>query len=61
MADKTVSMTFLLEPDLRKAFIDLCRADDKPAAQVLRAFMREYIERNAQGRLPLKSGGGNGS
>lgn len=61
MADKTVSMTFLLEPDLRKAFIDLCRADDKPAAQVLRAMMREYLERNGQGRLPLKGGRGNGS
>lgn len=60
MADKTVSMTFLCEPELRKAFVDLARADDKPASQVLRALMRDYIERNGQGRLPLKTGGRNG-
>jgi len=60
MADKTVSMTFLCEPELRKAFVDLARADDKPASQVLRALMRDYIDRNSQGRLPLKSGGKNG-
>lgn len=60
MADKTVSMTFLCEPELRKAFVDLCRADDKPASQVLRSLMRDYLAVNSQGRLPLKSGGGNG-
>lgn len=60
MADKTVSMTFLCEPELRKAFVELARADDKPASQVLRALMRDYIERHGQGRLPLKFGGTNG-
>lgn len=57
MADKTVSMTFLCEPDLRKQFVELARADHKPASQVLRALMRDYIERNAQDASPLKSGG----
>lgn len=60
MADKSVSMTFVCEPELRKAFTDLCRADDKPAAQVLRSLMRDYLNRNGQGRLPLKQGGNNG-
>jgi hypothetical protein len=55
MADKSVSMTFVCEPELRKAFTDLCRADDKSAAQVIRAMMRDYIKRQGQGRLPLKS------
>jgi len=55
MADKSVSMTFVCEPELRKQFTDLCRADDKSAAQVIRAMMRDYIKRQGQGRLPFKS------
>ncbi|WP_084115582.1 hypothetical protein [Paracoccus sphaerophysae] len=61
MAEKTVSMTFVCEPELRKAFVDLCRADDRPASQVLRSLMREYLEKKSQGRLPLKNVGGNGA
>lgn len=61
MAQKTVSMTFMVEPELRKAFVDLCRADDLPASQVLRSFMRDYLAKKSQGRLPLKNGGGNGA
>ncbi|WP_231565786.1 plasmid-related protein [Paracoccus sanguinis] len=61
MAEKTVSMTFVCEPELRKAFVDLCRADDLSASQVLRSFMREYLAKKSQGRLPLKDGGGNGA
>lgn len=60
MADKSASMSFVVEPELRKQFVELARADDKSASQLIRAFMREYVERKAQGRLPLKSGGGNG-
>lgn len=61
MGQKTVSMTFMVEPDLRKAFVDLCRADDLSASQVMRSFMREYLAKKSQGRLPLKDGGGNGA
>ena len=61
MAQKTVSMTFVCEPELRKAFVDLCRADDLPASQVLRAFMREYLEKEKPRAAPLKDGGGNGA
>lgn len=62
MALKSVTMAFAVEPELRKAFIEHCRAKDTPASQVLRAFMRDYLNRNAQGSLPLKSGGkANGS
>ena len=60
MADKSAAMSFVVEPELRKQFVDLCRHDDKSASQVIRAFMREYVERNGQGRLPLKRGGKNG-
>ena len=54
-------MTFVCEPELRKAFVDLCRADDLSASQVMRAFMRDYLAKKSQGRLPLKDGGGNGA
>lgn len=32
-----------VERDLRDKFLSLCRRKDRPAAQVLREFMREYI------------------
>lgn len=32
-----------VQRDLREKFVELCRAQDKPAAQVLREFMREYV------------------
>ena len=30
--------------ELRDTFVATCREQDKPAAQVLREFMREYVE-----------------
>lgn len=30
--------------ELRDEFLIACRADDKPAAQVIREFMRSYVE-----------------
>ncbi len=33
---------------LREKFFELCREQDRPASQVIREFMREYIERNEQ-------------
>lgn len=57
MAAKSVSMTFVCEPELRKQFMAVCLASDTPASQVIRALMRDYIKRHAQGSLPLKSEG----
>lgn len=53
MADNS-SMTFRLPSDLQAAFVAACKANDQSAAQVLRAAMRDYLERNAQPSLPLK-------
>lgn len=33
-----------MENDLRTAFLATCKRDDLTAAQVLRAFMRSYVE-----------------
>ncbi|EMP3151678.1 antitoxin VbhA family protein [Salmonella enterica] len=56
---KEVSMTFRVEPDLRSRFSEAAELDHRPAAQVLRDFMREYVEereeRLQRTRAPLIS------
>jgi len=42
---KTANLRIRIEPELHQQFLDTCRAQDKPAAQVLREFMREYVGR----------------
>lgn len=44
---KDVGLRIRVQRDLREAFLEACRAQDKPAAQVLREFMREYIQTNS--------------
>lgn len=44
MTTKNSGFRIRVEKELRQRFLDACRAQDKPAAQVLREFMREYIE-----------------
>ncbi len=38
-----VGLGIRVQRDLREAFLEVCRAQDKPAAQVLREFMRRYV------------------
>lgn len=49
MSTKAV-FTMKLEPELRDTFMAEAAADDRPAAQVLRELMREYINRRQQSR-----------
>ncbi len=52
-----------VESTLRREFIDLCKSQDLTAAQVLRAYMRDYIERHKdvrQGELFAENREGNG-
>ena len=44
---KDALFTMKLEPGLREAFMQAARAEDRPASQVLRELMREYIERRS--------------
>jgi hypothetical protein len=44
---KDVGMRIRIEPELRDQFVSLCRDNDTPAAQVLRAFMREFVKSNS--------------
>jgi hypothetical protein len=43
---KEVQMTFRVEPKLRAEFSDAVLLEDRPAAQVLREFMRAYVSQS---------------
>ena len=45
MNKKDVALKIRVEEELRREFIETCRSEDMTAAQVVRKFMREYIER----------------
>jgi hypothetical protein len=40
---KDAGLRIRIEPELRDAFIRTCHESHTPAAQVLRAFMRDYV------------------
>lgn len=45
---KEVQMTFRVEPDLRAEFTQATERDHRPAAQVLREFMRRYVQQSQE-------------
>jgi len=45
---KEESFNFRIDPKLKTDFQTATEAEDKPAAQVLRDFMRAYVERQRQ-------------
>lgn len=44
MENRTVRLTFLVDPKKKAAFEKLCALDDTTASQKIRQLMREYIE-----------------
>lgn len=51
---KESGLRIRVEDSLRVAFIRACKAEDKTASQVVRAFMRQFVEsveNAAQGEL----------
>lgn len=40
---KDAGLRIRVQRELRQKFLEACQADDKPAAQVLREFMRAYV------------------
>jgi predicted transcriptional regulator len=57
MSDAT--FTFRVDDDLKRAFVESAKAADRPAAQILRAAMRQFIAEQdavavAAGWLPAK-------
>ena len=45
---KDSGMRIRVEQQLREDFLAACKSDDVPAAQVIRRFMKEYIEKARQ-------------
>lgn len=43
MSEKDAGMRIRVERKLRDEFLEACREQDRPAAQVIREFMRDYI------------------
>jgi len=44
---KDVGLRIRVQRELREQFLEACKEQDKPAAQVLREFMREYVTGNS--------------
>jgi len=54
---KDSGLRIRVQRDLRDSFLDVCRAQDKPAAQVIREFMRAYVDSHRQSEgSPAASG-----
>lgn len=47
---KDAGLRIRIDRELRERFLQACRAEDKPAAQVLRDFMRRYVEAQETGK-----------
>lgn len=47
---KESGLRIRVESQLREDFLRVCKKDDLTAAQVLRAFMRTYIDRHMRGQ-----------
>jgi len=43
---KDSGLRIRIERELRERFLATCREQDRPAAQVIREFMREYVSAN---------------
>jgi hypothetical protein len=56
MSIKDSGMRIRVEKDLRDAFVQACRAQDRAAADVLRDFMRTFTARQIQGQAELFAG-----
>lgn len=48
---KDAGLRIRIDRELREQFLNACREDDKPAAQVLREFMRRYVAERAETSL----------
>lgn len=53
MITKDSGMRIRVEKELREAFVQACRAQDRVAADVLRDFMRAFTEKQLRGQGSL--------
>ena len=52
---KDVGLRIRVQRELREQFLEACKAQDKPTAQVLREFMRKYVAGNHVLETDLKT------
>ena len=45
---KEAVFTMKLEPELRDAFMAAAKAGDRPASQIVREFMRDYVQQDRE-------------
>lgn len=43
---KDSGLRIRVEKDLRERFLALCKKQDRPAAQIIREFMRDYLAKH---------------
>jgi predicted transcriptional regulator len=53
---KAETFNFRINPALKAAFTRVTEAEDKPAVQVLRDFMRAYVERQKRKAFEIRRG-----
>ena len=46
--EKDVQFAFRVEAMLREQFVRTCKSMDRPAGQVLREFMRDFVKQHVQ-------------
>ena len=42
--NKTSALRIRIEPNLHYQFLDICKNQDRPASQVIRNFMKQYVQ-----------------
>lgn len=53
--NKDAAIRIRVEKELRESFVDACHSDNRQASDVLREFMRTYVERYQLGQGDLFS------
>jgi hypothetical protein len=54
---KDVGLRIRVQRELRELFLAACQAQDKPAAQVIREFMRAYVHTHGGAAAAVKPEG----
>lgn len=47
--NKSAALRIRIDPDLHQQFLNVCQKQDVPASQVLRQYMRSYVEQFSHG------------
>ena len=42
--NKTSALRIRIDPHLHHQFLEICKNQDRPASQVIRDFMRQYVQ-----------------